>query len=831
MLTEDILKWVTTLPKWQQKLSYALVEKKKVTEEELNEIYEMFKVEMSLSDGEISNIDVKMQSYETEESHDIKWCGVGNLHGVNRLKTGTFLSVSDGLTVVYGENGSGKSGYTRLLNKAFISRGDQEILHNIYSDNPEDVSADFTFCVDGTNEVYRFPDRKECFPFKAIRTFDAKSASDDMNRESAIDFAPSELSFFDMLLSMCGDVQRRLDAERNAKKIDNPILKFFTGPGKVFDQMAALSPKTDIRDLKRMFSVTEEEKKQFEQAKKEKANLMALDINRQISIINQVIDVLNRAVDKFEAFKQAVSPENIEIYNEQISFMKKSKILQKTDGLAVLEKEEIESLGSAEWKQFISAAKRYYDSISKHDKCPLCGHEIDEKDLIFKYWKYLESDAEKNLKFANDALKITKDGLDELDLNFLTKSTVQEQWLLENYKRETEEIRGAFKSAFEIRKKLLESIDNNSLVKEVKFAIPDIQGLIDKIIEKRDGLNQDNVNKRISECEIIEREYVDKTKVLDLMPTINSYVEYLKWDSLAEKSRIKTRGITTKQKELFEKYVTEDYLDTFGEECKKLNADFDVEIVSRGSSGQTLKKLQIKGTAPGKVLSEGEQRAISIANFLTEVRMDSRNVGIVLDDPVCSLDHKRRSLIAKRLLEEASSRQVVVFTHEITFFMELKAEADNNNVTFEQETIRNYCNEPGDVSKIIPWQGMTVKDRIGKLKSDLQSIVSLYNSGDMDSYFYRAKDWCELLRESWERAVEEILLNDAIQRYNPCVQTQRLKRAPFTQDLYSELERGMTECSAWCHDQARAINGNIPTADNLREYIACFEKYCKKYRP
>lgn len=91
---------------------------------------------------------------------------------------------------------------------------------------------------------------------------------------------------------------------------------------------------------------------------------------------------------------------------------------------------------------------------------------------------------------------------------------------------------------------------------------------------------------------------------------------YLKWDTLAEKSKIKTRAITNKQKDLFEKYVTEDYIKTFINECEKLMANFDVDIVSRGSSGQTLKKLQIKGKAPGKVLSEGEQRAISIANFL-----------------------------------------------------------------------------------------------------------------------------------------------------------------------------------------------------------------------
>ena len=111
----------------------------------------------------------------------------------------------------------------------------------------------------------------------------------------------------------------------------------------------------------------------------------------------------------------------------------------------------------------------------------------------------------------------------------------------------------------------------------------------------------------------------------------------------------------------------------------------------------------------------------------------------------------------------------------------------------------------------------------------LQKITKQYNSGDAE-YYYSAKQWCELLRESWERAVEEILFNDAIQRYNPCVQTQRLKKAPFTRDLYIELEEGMTRCSAWCHDQARAINSTVPDPSNLQDYIKCFEDYCGKYK-
>ena len=65
---------------------------------------------MALTEGDPSNYDIHEQTYENEDSHDIKWRSVGNIHGVNKLKTGPVLNVSDGLTVVYGENGSGKSG-------------------------------------------------------------------------------------------------------------------------------------------------------------------------------------------------------------------------------------------------------------------------------------------------------------------------------------------------------------------------------------------------------------------------------------------------------------------------------------------------------------------------------------------------------------------------------------------------------------------------------------------------------------------------------------------------------------------------------------------------
>lgn len=831
MIADDISNWILTLPKWQQKLSYLIMEKKHISEEELNGIYDVFKTETKLQSGKISEDIEKVCNVNLENSPNVIWQGVGNLHGVNKLKSNSELNVSSGLTVIYGENGSGKSGYTRLLNNAFISRGDQDILPNIFENKPEQVSADFKFSIDGNNIEYKYPDDKDAYAFKTIRNFDAKSAADDMNKESKIDFAPSELSFFDKFLSACLEIQKRLDDEIEEKKMDNPVLKYFPNDGSALSQMKELTAKTEINDIRERFGITDDEKERYEQIKKEKANLVALDINRQISLINQVLLFLSEAEKKYALYENITSNENIKIYNQQIKFLQKSKIIYESDGIALFEKDDIEQLGTKEWKEFINSAKKYYDKINNHEKCPLCGQKVDGDDLLFKYWKFLESDAENNYNIAKEAIRISKEGLKDLNLIFLVGSSVQEQWLTENYKSETDIISNSFEAAELKRNSILSCLENEKEITEKLLEDkPDFKGLIEKIKQKKDSLNQESINSRITECTRLENEFVDKSKVIELLPIIESYIEHLKWESIAEKCKIKTRVITNKQKELFGKYVTDDYLKTFEQECQRLNADFNINIVSRGSSGQTLKKLQIKGNIPGKVLSEGEQRAISIANFLTEVSMDARNIGIVLDDPVCSLDHKRRSLIVKRLIEEAQIRQVVIFTHEITFFMELKTEAERNGVMFEQETIRKICDQPGDISTLIPWQGMNVKDRTGKLKNDLQKIVSVFNSGDMDTYYYKAKEWCKLLRESWERAVEEILFNDAIQRYNPCVQTQRLRKAPFTHDLYTELEHGMTECSAWCHDQARAINANIPSVDDLKSYIECFEKYCKKHK-
>ncbi len=84
-------------------------------------------------------------------------------------------------------------------------------------------------------------------------------------------------------------------------------------------------------------------------------------------------------------------------------------------------------------------------------------------------------------------------------------------------------------------------------------------------------------------------------------------------------------------------------------------------------------------TKKSEILSEGEQRAIALAGFLTEVNEVDTGHAIIFDDPVSSLDWDRRALIAERLAEEAKKRQVIIFTHDFSFALQLEKSAKDKN--------------------------------------------------------------------------------------------------------------------------------------------------------
>ncbi|OUZ34514.1 hypothetical protein A5885_002245, partial [Enterococcus sp. 8E11_MSG4843] len=115
MIRKEIVDWVKGQPYWSQMIANSILKGEKLNEESLNKIYIIFKKELGLIDSPLikEKLEFITDIESKGESVKMRWESVSNVSGVNALKTGETLRIGKQVTILYGENGSGKSGYTR----------------------------------------------------------------------------------------------------------------------------------------------------------------------------------------------------------------------------------------------------------------------------------------------------------------------------------------------------------------------------------------------------------------------------------------------------------------------------------------------------------------------------------------------------------------------------------------------------------------------------------------------------------------------------------------------------------------------------------------------
>ena len=429
-----------------------------------------------------------------------------------------------------------------------------------------------------------------------------------------------------------------------------------------------------------------------------------------------------------------------------------NKQLSASEGLAQFQTENIGSIGSDEWKDLLVAAKAFaeiqYDDEDLYpadkDFCLLCHQPLSKeaKQLIEAYWKFLTSNAEKNLQQVVDEISEQQTGLTELDTKILTDDSVLTEWLTENSEPNSKIWNVQIKSVEVLRKQLVASLKSKKWNDEIAAKQISLSAfpLIEKSIQdKIASFNEAEMSRKIKLTEKEIQELKDRKKLTTLLTKISEFINKRKWAAKANPKRFNTRKITEQQKYLFSKFVTDEYVRIFNLECEKLDAQFGINISQRASKGNTLKHLVLEGLTPSQVLSEGEQRAISLADFLTEAQMGTKNKGIIFDDPVNSLDHIRRQTIAERLITESKVRQVIVFTHDITFLLALQTLAEEQTVDCVVTTIRKIGKTSGVISNSLPWIAANVRERVKKLNEAIPVLKKLEVGTDPDHYSEEAK--------------------------------------------------------------------------------------------
>nr|WP_302328340.1 MULTISPECIES: AAA family ATPase [unclassified Sphingobacterium] len=754
-----------------------------------------------------------------------------NVEGVNALTENQTIEFSPNLTIVYGANGSGKSGYVRLLKDVFYSKAPEPILPNIHIDSGhKPVNAKFTFKSNNTKTSLVFAD-KDNAEFEQFAVFDGNSVLKHLENKNEFEFRPAGLSFFADYTNAIIRVEQKLNAEIINKQSPNDFDIWFDGNSEIKTLVQNLNADTNIDDLKKHTPFSDEDKTQKGAIQKQYDELLlaSKETGKRIKEYENIKILLSKNKQDIEKLNQFFTTEVIEKVKTAISDCISKEATAKSEGVENFKTDKIEGVGTTEWKNFIVSAEEFaktqkaenIDYPENGDNCLLCQQPLsnEAQKLISNYWAFIKSVAEQNAKQAQEKLDKVKGNYENLNFDLFPQDNTLTVWLTEKYSNELETLKQKLSEQKTLAQNIIADIQRKTANEreEIQISVEQhtaIETAIDNSIKllKEDEQSKE-LEKLLNSKTLLEHKEKFNTHFSKFETFINNQV-WIKKANNANFRKTKT-DTTNTEKSLSDKYFNQKYIDTFNEECQKLNGSFGIEISTTGSAGKSSRQLKLKGKKPNDVLSEGEQKVIAIADFLAEMHLSEVNKGIIFDDPVTSLDHKRKETIAQRLVEESDKKQVVIFSHDIVFVKYLESHGRNKYKTDKTKVfVHSIVCSGRETIGVIELQNTPLKDST-YTNSHIPKQYHIRAKKEADRSFAQnlIRSGYGALRSCYEGIVVTKLLASTVQRYDTLVRVPNIRNVKFNNDLYERIAKNHSVL----HD---LIEGHLPV-DELNQFLTC----------
>jgi len=241
-----ILAWSKDRPLWQQDALRRLAAQA-LTDTDILQLVELCRAEYGCGNGGAQAKAVPLgdepEKSSTAVSQPVVLTGVFDLRNINALEPDQALRIAGtGLTVVYGDNGSGKSGYVRVIKQLCRARGGIETVYpNVYADDPTPASGTLDYSVGSEQrQAHWTPGCMKPVELKEISIFDARSAAIYVSDENEVAYLPSGMDLLPKLANVCDGVRERL--ERQLADLQRERDRFETIPAGtvVFQQLQDL---------------------------------------------------------------------------------------------------------------------------------------------------------------------------------------------------------------------------------------------------------------------------------------------------------------------------------------------------------------------------------------------------------------------------------------------------------------------------------------------------------------------------------------------------------------------------------------------------------------
>jgi energy-coupling factor transporter ATP-binding protein EcfA2 len=855
-IIQELANWTKTLPPWQSDAVRRIFTQDELTADDESQLFQMLLSTHELSDSEKSPVAPCPFSDAINGAATVNrkvlLNEIHSVQNVNALIPDQSLKFClDGMTIIFGENGAGKSGYARIFKHACHAREkSQPILCNVTKPTKSKPAAIVELLVNGEPVALRWQvDAPPSGLLSDIAVFDSHCARVFIDEANEVVYLPFGLDTFSRLVALFSSLSERIVAERRKIPVQFDQVNEYCESTSAGRFVRSLSATSDLKQLESISSLDALSTARLEELRILVASAKANSPKSKAAELRRMKTRFEQLKSRISAIATELSPDALAAIAQLQANTEVTKAAAELASAEAFSGEPLNGTGSEPWRVLFDAARSFSESLAYPNEsfpvvrdeavCLLCQQPLAEsaRHRLARFENFIKDNAARKRDEAAVALRTAIKVTSDLKLNAID----DDPSLLEDIRVRDPELANRVSTFFiqakEIQSAVKTSVaENRRVTNSETFANPsDLVGsavlALESEAQQYDVADNPEEFKKIAN-ELTELE--DRARLHRHRELVTKYIALKQREAKLKRCEkaLDTNSITRRGSELMERAVTGQLtsnliaeINRFGLHCAP------VQVKKMGQKGKTKHQIVVSDSAkPSGILSEGEQRVIAISAFLAELRAGDSQSPIIFDDPVSSLDHRHREKVAQRLVEESKTRQVVVFTHDVVLLLALERESSEQRVPLLIQTVTRSPAGPGECvpSGARPWYVCNTKDRISILKNTISKFRRLQVESP-DEYCRSVFDFYGKLREAWERAIEELLLNDVIQRFRPSIETQRLKKVLIESGDYTVIDSGMSKCSTWMtgHDTAAAIASPTPPADEVERDLASFENFTK----
>lgn len=793
-ILDYLWEWAANTGEWAKFLVKTVVEKEEaLSKDELDIVYSEFLKSIVPQKGE-TPASIERPKLAIEPS-DLLLRSMFDIKGVNKLAENQTLDFSNNITVVYGENASGKSGYSRIL-KALGFSYDKEtkVLCNVYRAGETCQNAKIDYVLKGKHDQFIWDGACTSPDLQSISVFTNNCVNISLDPKRKLLVTPIGFHLF-ALVSNELDNLAKIHRERidHLKKEIDWLDDLHEGT-EVQTFLKGLNEESSKEDLAKLGAYADKDEQTLNSRKEEKRDLNKKLLETQITSLQNQSRELKGLKSKMETSRDNFSSSDWKDMGDYLAAIAELKKKEQKGLKEIADERGIEFYESEGFAKFIKAADEYIKKLGKEDYprdeeeiCIYCRQKLtdqDARELLTSYRLLLRDPTQAQIKENIRLFSVLHSRLRKID----TEIFLHHPSFGSNSKGEPSQpaFLKEFSEGIKGYKDIAETQDAKQIQeKNYDIYYEEITNELERKI-KSIGKDLDTKNDTLSKIEEKERELdqqinelLDRKKLNQKYSEIDKIMTNLKIaDILENVSRsFSTDSISRKTSEARKDLIAKNFSDIFKEELKGLQrSDIKVNLNFRTDKAKSVIIQDIASDyAPSDVLSEGEQKAIAIAEFLTELQLDKNRAPVIFDDPVTSLDHKIVDEVARRLVNLSRERQVIAFTHSILFFNSVKHMSELQR--FKDLEFKYFETETDLESTGILHESPTLReDSFKNYKTKINEILTMPKEERDRRESELAINGYNKLRPAIEVFVEKEMFRETVKRYRKNVALTYLEK-------------------------------------------------------